>query len=116
MQVVTQLTVMATGKFSDRFGGDDAPYRFVDLYDPETSEVFTVSVDDEVTELPPRYTECECRLRVTKQAKPAVARIRQGERSGQTIDYVAEKLKLRLLALRPVASSQPAGQTKPKAA
>jgi hypothetical protein len=101
------MTVMSYGKFSDRFGGPDQPYEYVDLYDRDTGEMFMWSLDGAIGESRPGLQqEAVVTFRLEKQAKPALARIKKGDQAGQVTDYVMEKLKVKVLGFDRVPASQ----------
>lgn len=103
MHASAVLRVMTYGKWSDRFGGADAPYEYVDLYDPHSGELFTWSLAESLQgskDRPAENSEAVVTFSLEKQAKPALTRIKKGEQAGQTIDYVAEKLKVKVLGLK----------------
>jgi hypothetical protein len=118
MEAQAVLRVMSFGKWSDRFGGEQAPYEYVDLYDPRSGEVFTWSLASETIEgawrdattgdRPAEMAEALVRFELTKQAKPGVAKVKQGERAGEVMDFVRESLKCRVLGFAPAPAKQPA--------
>lgn len=112
---------MTYGKWSDRFGGDDQPYEYVDLYDADSGEMFTWSVDQdlEVETRPEVNTEALVRFDLRKQSRPAMTTVKKGDRKGEVIDFVQEKLKVKVVGFGKVpagsatpAKSQSAGQAK----
>ncbi|MFZ1007190.1 MAG: hypothetical protein WAN65_10155 [Candidatus Sulfotelmatobacter sp.] len=105
-----RLRIMSYGKWSDRMGGADQPYEYVDLYDAEGGELFTWSLDEKIGDTRPApNSETDVDFTLHKQAKPALTTVKKGERKGETIDYVQEKLKVKVVGFgRPAAAASPA--------
>jgi len=96
------LRVMFYGKWHERFGGEPAPYEFVELYDSEAGELFTWSLDEALKgDRPAPNTEAVIEFSIRKQAKPAETTIKKGDRKGETVGYVQEKLKVKVVGFRP---------------
>jgi len=89
------LRIMSTGLWSDRMGGEPAPYRYVDLYDPVAGQLYTWSIEQELEA--PEGKETVVVFELRKEARPALTRVKQGERAGQTMDFVRESLKVKVV-------------------
>jgi len=109
VKATSTLRVMSYGKWSDRFGGADQPYEFVDLYDQATGGMFTWSLDSEIGEdRPGLNSECEVEFELEKRAAPALTTVKKGERKGETMEYVQEKLKVKVTSLRKLSQAEAA--------
>ena len=98
MHCEAQLRVMSYGKWSDRFGGEPQPYEYVDLYDKEAGQLFTWSVSEElIGERPNPGEEVTVIFTLEKRAKSALTTVKKGERKGETMDYVREDMKVKVL-------------------
>lgn len=113
MQAVARLTPMEVGKWSDRVGGDDAPYMFVDLYDRATGQMFTWSIPEDL-EAPPFGSDIDVHFELSKQARPALTQVKKGARKGETMEFVQEKLKVKVLSFGKAPAK--AAETSSKAA
>jgi len=107
MKAVTQLKVLGYGKWSDRMGGDPGPYEYVDLYDSDTGAIYTWSLPPEKElKRPGLDVLTPVTFELRKQAKAGVARVKKGDRAGETMDFVSESLKARVIDF-PSAASTP---------
>lgn len=108
---------MSFGKWSDRMGGEDQPYEYVDLYDSETGRIFTWSIPEDLETRPSAGDECVIDFTVEQTAKPALTEVKRGARKGETMPYVAEKIRCKVVAFRPAQpQAQPQGKPAAKAA
>lgn len=111
MDSTATLRVMGYGKWSDRFGGDPQPYEFVDLYDHETGEIFTWSLDSELDgDRPEIAAEAGVSFTLEKRHKPAQS---VSKKDGKVYEYVREALQARVVGFGAVpARSRPAPASK----
>lgn len=100
MVVSTNLVPMNYGPWSERIGDSDMSdeYWFVDLFDEDTGDVFTWTLDEGLAgkdaKRPPLRQPTPVLVEVTKQSKPG----RTASKSGDVIEFVREQVKCRVLA------------------
>jgi hypothetical protein len=95
---------MGYGKWSERFGGKDQPYEFVDLYDQDSGQIYTWSVPqngDLEGDRAEVNSETEVSFTLEKRLKPAQS---VSKKDGQVYEHVRESLQARVVGFKPAPS------------